>query len=331
MTTPRHYQRGLSCPQVAVIILNWNNAADTLACLESVFQLDYPNFSVLVVDNGSTDDSVTRIREHYPHLTLLLTGENLGYAEGNNAGIRQALQDNPDYICMLNNDTIVLSNFLTELVKEMETDPRIGMAGPKMYYFDPSNMLFSAGCDIDWRRGIVTHRGIQQRDWHNKVANFNTAWDVDSIAGCGVLVRREVFDDVGLLDPTYFLNFEDVDWCVRTTSYGYRVRYVPQAVLYHKVSATLGQGSPSNTYYMTRNALQFFSRHGPHKIQAVSSILLRTLRTLGAWTFKPAYDSQMFKYRRNAIVLALHDSLMRRSGPMQATWLGFLLAPSNKG
>src|SRR5690606_35735071 len=122
----------------------------TLACLESVFRLDYPNYHVLVVDNHSTDDSVARIRERFPDLDLLVTGENLGYAGGNNAGIQHALPADFDYVCVLNNDTVVEPAFLSALVGAMEQDPRIGLAGPLMRYFEPPNLVFSAGCEIDW-------------------------------------------------------------------------------------------------------------------------------------------------------------------------------------
>jgi len=255
------------------------------------------------------------IRESYPNLQIIETGENLGYAEGNNTGIRHALLSAPDYICVLNNDTVVHSDFLTELVRVMEEDERIGIAGPKVNFFDPSDLIFSAGCDIDWRRGVVTHRRIFQPDI---LTSPEEGQDVDAIAGCGMLLRREVVETVGLLDSAYYLNYEDIDLCVRAAECGYRIFYVPRSVIYHKVSATLGQDSPSNIYYMTRNGLRFFSHHGPHKGLALARYLLRTLRMIGAWTLKSAYDTESYKLRRKAAFRALSDFLRRRSGPMQS-------------
>lgn len=302
--------------RVTIIILNWNNAADTLECLESVFQLDYPNYHVLIVDNGSTDDSVSRMRAQYPELEILETGANLGYAEGNNVGIRRALESDSDFICILNNDTLVDPAFLTVLVSAMMVDTTIGMVGPKTFFHEPRDMLFSAGCTIDWLRGEVSHRGILQRDGDNTVAEFARTEDVPALAGCGVLVRSAAVQSVGLLDPTYFLNFEDIDWCVRMLSQGFRIRYVPTAILYHKVSASLGQDSPANAYYMTRNALRFFARYGPYKQRALASIIVRTLRTVSAWTFKPSYRSEAYQARRRATIRALRDFAMGKVGPM---------------
>ena len=302
-------------PRVDIIILNWNNAGDTLACLESVFRLDYPDFHVLVVDNPSTDDSVARIRERYPDLDLLITGENLGYAGGNNAGIERVLTSDAAYVCVLNNDTVVEPAFLSALVGAMEQDRRIGLAGPLMYYFEPPRLIFSAGCAIDWRGGIVHHRGMGLSAQEAHTLHNNQMTDVDAIAGCGFLVSREAIDRAGLLDPAYFLNFEDIDWCVRMTNSGYRVAYVPEAVLYHKVSATIGPDSPANTYYMTRNALHFFARYGPHKPRALASILARTVRTVSAWTLKPAYADQKYKRHRRAALRAVGDFFRGKTGP----------------
>ena len=284
-------------PLVAIVILNWNNASDTLACLESVFRMDYPQFHVLVVDNHSTDDSVARIRERFPVIDLLVTGENLGYAGGNNAGIERALTSDAAYVCVLNNDTVVEPAFLSVLVGAMERDRRIGLAGPLMYYFEPPALIFSAGCAIDWRGGIVHHQGMGLTLSDEAAVPYRHSDAVDAIAGCGFLVSREAIGDVGLLDASYFLNFEDIDWCVRMTNSGYRVAYVPEAVLYHKVSATIGPDSPGNTYYMTRNALHFFARHGPNR------------------TLKPAYADEKYKRHRRAALRAVGDFLRGKTGP----------------
>lgn len=304
-------------PAVHVIILNWNNAPDTLACLESVCRMEYPNFSVLVVDNGSTDDSVEVICGRYPEVEVVLTGANLGYAGGNNVGIRRALVDGTEYVCVLNNDTEVAPSFLSALVEAMD-DPRIGIAGPLVYYADPSNMIFSAGCDIDWRGGIVHHRGMGIIAGTEQSAAFTEPRNVNALAGCGLLVSRIAIERAGLLDPTFFLNFEDIDWCIRIAKSGLGVRYVPAAIMWHKVSATLGQDSPTNTYYMTRNGLRFFGEYGPNKARALATILWRTARSIGAWTFKRVYGGEHYKRHRAAAMRGVGDFITRKFGPVRA-------------
>jgi hypothetical protein len=304
-------------PSVAVIVLNWNNASDTLACLESLDGVKYPSFHIIVVDNGSTDDSRERIAAAFPHVAILATGANLGYAEGNNVGVRLALGSPVDYICVLNNDVVVAPDFLTALVDEAESAADIGMVGPKMYFAAPSNVIFAAGSIIKWSVGELDQRGMGVAEQPDALL-YNAEEDVDFIIGCGVLVRRQIIEAVGLLDPAYYLNFEDVDWCIRMRQAGYRVRYTPKAILWHKVSATLGRASPANTYYMTRNALLFFHRHAPGLWRWITplAIMARTLRTVAAWTLKPRYRNDYHRRKRAANLYALRDFVFRRWGRM---------------
>jgi hypothetical protein len=306
-------------PEVVVVVLNWNNPDDTIACLHSVTSLDYPALFTIVVDNGSTDDSVTRIRASHPTIFIQETGDNLGYAEGNNVGIRLALARHPHYILVLNNDTELPSDFLTHLVAEAESDPAIGIVGPKMYFFDPPDMVFAAGSLVKWAEGTIDQRGIWLRESLTGPLYANDPEDVDFIIGCGVLFRRGLLAEIGLLDERYYLNFEDVDICIRARRAGYRVRYTPHAVLYHKVSATLGQASPRNTYYMTRNALLFFGTHlrGWQRWRALTRIAVRNIGHIAVWTVKPQYR-RTARAKRDADVLALRDALVGRFGRMGA-------------
>lgn len=295
-------------PLVAILVLNWNNPIDTLACLASVQALDYPNATTLVVDNGSTDDSVARIRSAFPTVTVLETGENLGYAGGNNVGLRAAMAADPKYVLVLNNDVTIAADALTLLVEAMEADACVGIAGPAVFYASPSDKVFAIGSRISWRRASIEHLAEgtpQKRPLHP-----------DFLVGCALCVRREVLDGVGLLDPAYYLNWEDVEWCVRIDRQGWAVRVVPEAKVWHGVSASIGKASPQNTYYMTRNALLFFSRNAPGVWRVVSllQILLRTLRTVAAWTIKPKYQSELFQRRRDANLLAVRDFLLGRFG-----------------
>jgi GT2 family glycosyltransferase len=306
-------------PKVAVVVLNWNNAPDTLACLQSLSMLCYPDYTVLVVDNGSTDDSVAQICSRFPEIEVLQTSTNLGYAEGNNVGIRYVLKQEPAYVCILNNDTILAPNCLQALVSEAESNPDIGMVGPKKYFFEPSDMVYAAGGLIDWRRGTVVHRGMWQRESEVGPLYADGPTDVDFIDGCCVLVKRQLIERIGLLDPRYYLNFEDADWCVRARRAGYRARYTPDAVLWHKLSASLGMASPRKTYYMTRNALLFFWTHldGWRRWRAIAHIVKRNVGHIAVWTLKPKYR-QTARAKRDANILALRDALLGCFGKMGA-------------
>jgi GT2 family glycosyltransferase len=303
-------------PTVAIVILNWNNAPDTADCLDSVAQMDYRPFRTYVVDNGSTDGSPERLRARYPDLNLIRLPENIGYAAGNNAGIQIALTEGAQSVLVLNNDTLVEPSFLGELVRAAQAVPGAGMVGPLVLCEHPRSDVFAAGSFIDWWRGEVRHRGMFRRRSDLDVALENE--QVDFIAGCGVLVSREVIETIGMLDPRYFLNFEDVEWCVRAHRAGFRVIFNPAAVMYHKISATLGQSSPANTYYMTRNALGFFWEHAPagRRLPPVAHILGRTLRTMTAWSLRSAYQSPTFRRRRHANLLAVRDFVRGRRGEM---------------
>lgn len=250
-------------PQVFIIVLNWNGLADTLACLESLAELDYPDYEVLVVDNGSTDGSVATIRECFPGVAVIENGENLGYAEGNNKGVEHALQVGTDYVFVLNNDTIVCRNTLAELVAVAETHPRVGAVGPKIYYHTKPRRIWFFGGTIDWRRGVTVNLGADEED----VGRFEEVRAVDFLAGCALLIRRETWEDVGSFDPRFFMYWEEVDWCVRARRAGYDLLVVPQAKMWHKTSPANQSYSPRTLYYMTRNRLLFVHKNQsfPHK------------------------------------------------------------------
>ncbi len=306
----------ISIPKVSVIILNWNNASDTLECLESLKHLDYPNFHILVVDNGSTDNSPAIIREKYPGIEITETRQNLGYAEGNNAGIRSAMEKGADYIFILNNDTKTAPDLLTKLVDAAEASPDIGMVGPQVYCTDPADILFAAGSLVEWEKGNIIHRGMFKKA--AACPELLRTEEVDFIVGCGVLVKKCVIEQIGILNPAYYLNYEDVEWGIRAKLAGYKIIYVPAAQMWHKVSATLGLASPANTYYMTRNALYFFRHNAPGiwKWIAPLRIMFRTVWTVLAWTVKNEYHTSSFERKRDANLLALRDFLLNRMGKM---------------
>jgi GT2 family glycosyltransferase len=244
---------------VIVIVLNWNGKDDTIECLASLQNLTYANYEVVVVDNGSTDGSVSAIRECFPAVTLIENDVNLGFAEGNNVGIRFALERGADYALLLNNDTVVDGRLLAELVSVAESDDRIGVVGPKMYFFDAPQTIWTAGGTIHFGVNIARSRGWNQLDR----GQFDSVEQVDYIPGCGLLARAAMIRDVGLLDLHYpFIYYEDTDWCYRASRAGYKMVYAPGARLWHKVSTSMGGGyNPRALYLQGLNSVVFMRKH----------------------------------------------------------------------
>lgn len=306
-------------PLVYIVIINWNQPEMTKECLESLAKTNYSPYKVLVVDNGSTDDSVTSIRAAFPETIMLETGENLGYSEGNNVGIQLALEQGAEYLLLLNNDTTVDPHMLGQMVKMAQSEANIGIIGPTQYYFDLPDTIWGAANYVEWSTGEPRRSRMGEVVGNGQHALDDTKpIEADYIDTCAALVRREVFEQVGLLDGRYFINYDDADLGLRARRAGFRVIYLPQASMWHKVSASMGQASPGTTYYMTRNLLLLFRSHGTgfKRTVAILRIVLSTLRTIVAWTLKPQYANKDYRRRRNANMLALRDFFLGRFGKM---------------
>ncbi len=245
-------------PKVAIIILNWNRKDDTIECLESIKQITYPNYWVLLVDNGSTDGSVEYFKTRYHNIEIIENKNNVGYAEGNNIGIRTAINNGADYVLLLNNDTVVDPDFLDELVKVVQSDPRIGFAGPKVYYYDynrKKDIINFAGGKLDIWKGRTYHIGLNEVD----NGQFNEIKEVDYVEGSCILLRKEVIKKIGLFDPVYFAYWEDNDLCMRGYRAGYISIFVPGAKIWHKISAS--NINRNKIYFLTRNQFWFVKRY----------------------------------------------------------------------
>jgi GT2 family glycosyltransferase len=324
-------------PQVAIIILNWNQLALTLDCLESIEKIDYPNYQIILVDNGSTDGSVSALRVRYPRLHIIENGANMGFSEANNAGIRKALAEGADYILLLNNDTVVHPDFLTTLVAEAEADPMIGMVGSKMYFYDQPDTIWCAGNSINWSTGEVMRLQagqVEKSDGSVSHPDFGGVIEqprpVDFITACSLAVKRRLLEDVGLMDSRFFIYYDETDWCVRATRRGYQVVYVPASRIWHKVSAAMGAASPATDYYMTRNALLFFRKNlqGLARWRMLAVLLAQNLRTILAYSLLP--KNRHLRRNRTARLLALRDALAGRWGQMGAD-VAAVCYPQNRG
>ena len=227
------------------------------------------------------------------------------------------MRNGAEYIMLLNNDTEVAPDMLSRLVEEAESDSRIGIVGPTMYYADPPDMLWAGNNWIDWKRAYTVREGMGEHVSQDALDQQEPI-EVDNIDTCAALISRQAIEAIGLLDGRYFINFDDLDLNVRARRAGYRVVYVPSARMWHKVSASMGLASPATTYYMTRNSLLFFWTHAPgaRKVLAPLQIVLRTARIIGAWTFKPKYKDPIFRRRRDANLFALRDFFLGRFGKM---------------
>ena len=237
-------------PLVYIIILNWNGWKDTIECVDSCLQLRYPAFRILVVDNASSDGSETILRTQFPHIKLIQTGANLGYAGGNNVGISHALANGADYLWLLNNDTKVDPGALDEMVRVAIDDATVGMVGPKILLHSRPEYLNCVGSTINLLTGQPRLIGLGEKD----DGRFDGNKEMDGLSGCSLLVSKEIVEKVGLMDERFFLYYEETDWILRTKRAGFRMMYVSQAKIWHKVSASIGgHQSPLMLYYMTRN------------------------------------------------------------------------------
>jgi len=244
--------------KVGIVIINFNQEKDTTACLSSLREIDHPNYEIVLVDNASKGNSADRIKQNFPEITLIKNSENLGFAEGNNVGIRYLLKKNIDYVLLLNNDTVVDKKFLTELVDCLEAYPGAGMAGPKIYYMHRPDVIWFAGGDFRALSGRTFHYGLGQKDR----GQFDKVREIGFVTGCALLAKRCVIEKVGMLDPDYFFSYEDVDWSLRAAKKHYKLIYVPTSRVWHKFAASAGgRFSPAYVYYRVRNKLIFCKKN----------------------------------------------------------------------
>ena len=246
-------------PRIAVIILTWNRVDDIVTCLESFADVHYPNLEVVVVDNASADDSVDTVRERYPWATLIVNDDNLGYVGGNNVGIRYALAHAADYVFVLNSDTKMTATCLDELVRVMQSDPRIAITGAKNLYMQNPAYTWGKHGVLNWGPMLVRTHGRFVRDYPEASPK-----DVDWVIGNGCMMSREALETVGIFDETFFQVNEDVDWCVRARQRGYRVVYVDTAAIHHRGASSADLSKPivfSYGYFLGRNAILFARKH----------------------------------------------------------------------
>lgn len=346
-------------PKVYIVILNWNGWRDTVECLESVYQLKYENFQVVVCDNESTDGSVDKINswsrnssEARPSpspkmahlsdcgnkpkpevrtlnfmdattsgsqiekndLVVIKTGGNLGFAGGNNVGLKYALNcGDADYIWLLNNDTVVEPEALGELVTQSKT---LSDAGTKntcgslvCFYDDPDVIQALGGSTFNYRTGIASQSLGRYRKRSETIDHKLVTEQLDFVTGCSWLLPIDFLHDIGLMEESYFLYFEEMDWIVRSRS-KYAITYAPDSVVYHKEGSSIGSKTmnrgPStlSEHYNTVSRIQFMRLHFPKRLPWVyGAVLLQAANRLRQGMPKNSW----------AIIKALFTSLTRRT------------------
>ncbi|KUH34453.1 glycosyl transferase family 2 [Thermococcus celericrescens] len=341
----------MNAPRVSIIVLNWNGWKDTIECLESLYRITYPNYDVIMVDNGSKDDSIQKIKEYAEgrikvnskffeynssnkpikvfeitedearegkfnkpayekfdpdrRMILFKNKDNYGFAGGNNVGIKFALSVlDPDYILLLNNDTVVDKEFLTELVKVAESDEKIGIVGPKIYYYDyngRSDVINFTGADLILWKGKEKRYGageVERGQWDKILA-------VNKIEGSCMLIKSKVLREVGLFEERFFCYWEETDLDFRVKREGYKLLYVPTGNIWHKIASSNGGVlGVFYEYHMTRNRLWFLKRN------TFASVMRRHLIYVLFWEIPFKLVSLVLYYKRPHLVFVYLKALL---------------------
>ena len=246
----------------AVVVLSWNGVDDTLACLDSLAEADWPGLEVICVDNGSTDGSPAAVRKRFPAVTLIENGSNLGYAGGNNVGILAALESGADWVLLLNNDATLAPDAVRELEAVARAHPLAGILGGKVFFADPPDRVWFAGQRFNASLGYSGRpRGYRKPDG----ARYDQIMAVHRVVGACMAVSRKLIDAVGMFDEDLFAYVEDVDWSLRAREAGFEVLFVPKARSWHRVAASSGgeAASTPSIYYGVRNTIVVCERHRP--------------------------------------------------------------------
>jgi GT2 family glycosyltransferase len=247
---------------VTVVILNWNLYEDTAACVESVQAAGVDGTRILVVDNGSGDGSPDRLAERFrDQIEIRRNACNDGFAAGNNLGIRHALQSGAQSVLILNNDTLADAAMLRALLEAVEATPAYHLVGPAIFYESEPQRIWRLGDRYAGRWRLP--RAVEAQELDRAVI------PVDFLTGCAMLVQRQVFETIGLLDPRYAFYFEDADFCERARRAGFQLACVPAARLWHKVSRSADKISARSRYNQARGRIQFYRTLPPQTPGAI--------------------------------------------------------------
>lgn len=266
-------------PLVGIILVNYNNSQDTIECIETLSLVTYKNKHLIVVDNGSSDDSLIILKKYEKKgdFKLISAEINNGFSAGNNIGIRKAKQLMCQYILLLNNDTLVDKDFLTHLMQFHEKNEDCMVSTAKIYYANTNNKIWYAGGDINKVTGKVRHYRYNEIEYSKE---NNKAINVTFASGCCLCFNICILKNIGMLDEDYFLYHEDVDFCCRIKKAKLKIYYIPKAIIYHKVSSSTGINSPMTQHYLVRNNYILIRKNfkGLKKIIAITYVTLMLVK-----------------------------------------------------
>lgn len=290
---------------VAIILVNYNGSDDTIDCIKSLSEMRDIDYKIIVVDNCSTDnslDKLEKLRKKYK-FTLLQTNDNNGFAAGNNLGIEYA--ENADYYLLLNNDTIVESDFLKKLTDEFARNPKCGATISKILYYSQPDTIWYAG-------GSFNKISARCEHYHFNEKNFisdKSPQKVTFASGCCLCISKQIIEKVGLLNEAFFLYEEDVDYCYRILEAGFDIVYIPDSVIYHKVSASTGQGSSLSQFYSVRNKYYLIQMH----FKGINKFMAYLYCTAQFW-FRCIKKEQNFKYYKLGFKSFVRNEIGRVQG-----------------
>lgn len=240
---------------VSIISVNYRQPQVSCDMLDTLTQLDYPALEVWLVDNGAEQNQEALYKRHYPDVRVITSAENLGFAGGNNLAISRA---NGKYLLLLNNDTLVPENFLTPLVAFLEQHPEVGIVSPKIYYHQTPQLIQYAGVP---RMNFYTGRNANPAKQQPDDGSYSGVFPTGYAHGACMLVRKTLFEQIGLLPERYFLYYEELDFCEQARRAGWEIYYFGESHIFHRESVTVGKHHPLKTYYMFRNRYLFMRRN----------------------------------------------------------------------
>ncbi|WP_192347335.1 glycosyltransferase family 2 protein [Algoriphagus sp. Y33] len=269
-------------PSVAIILVNWNGYAFTADCLESLRLVHFPDFGVILVDNASDNREGQKLKAEFPEIDLIETTSNLGFAGGNNVGIRKALETGYTHVMLLNNDTVVEPEFLDQMIKKFEDNPLLGIVQPLIFFLHDREKIWSAGGK--WSQLLC--RAITRGDRKYKEEYLPNDCELDWATGCCMLIAREALLKTGLLNEQYFTYFEDVEWSLRFRKKGFEINLATESIIYHEAGASSkkehseGTLSANAFYFHVRNQF-YLIRTEAKGISVALSIIYHSSRFMG--------------------------------------------------